>query len=263
MPIGSMHPSYGLGDSLAQSYSTGTLRASHQLGASRSARRPAAPKGLSTLHGCTLLVPIDRAFIDSGISTFEPRCWGAHVLEGPYKMEDFYMLDAGRVDTVGMLCQLQCAVNGTGKYVIWVRSEKGPCIKARVLKANIECEHGIVVHIVDRILHPEVDVQAAPLPYVGTMREYGSKSTKDLRADTMETVRGSLRAVHTGIQQTIDLGNQLSGNYETAATRRHSSTRRSRNSNDAMDAPLFARPASEGDVGGQKDLLSADMLVMG
>jgi hypothetical protein len=124
MPIGSMHPSYGLGDSLAQSYSTGTLRASHQLGASRSARRPAAPKGLSTLHGCTLLVPIDRAFIDSGISTFEPRCWGAHVLEGPYKMEDFYMLDAGRVDTVGMLCQLQCAVNGTGKYVIWVRSEK-------------------------------------------------------------------------------------------------------------------------------------------
>ena len=69
-------------------------------------------------------MPINKAFVDSGLSTFEPRCWGAHVLGGPYKMEDFYMLDAGRVDTVGLSCQLSCAVNGAGRYVVWVNREK-------------------------------------------------------------------------------------------------------------------------------------------
>jgi hypothetical protein len=114
MPMATMHPTYGVGDN----YTSSAVRAV------RSARAARKGAGLSSLHGCTVLVPVDKAFLDSGVSTFEPRCWGAHVIDGPYKIEDFYMLDAGRMDTVGHMCQLSCAVNGGGKYVIWVRSEK-------------------------------------------------------------------------------------------------------------------------------------------
>jgi hypothetical protein len=79
------------------------------------------------------------------------------------------------------------------------------------------------------------------------MRAYGSKSTKDHRADTIATVKGSLRAVHTGMNETIRLSNELSGKYDgNESARSRSSSMRSRGSKDALDAPLFARPASKG-----------------
>ena len=142
-------------------------------------------------------------------------------------------------------------------------------IKARVLHPNIECEHGIVAHIVDRILHPEPEVEKVSLPYVGTMRAYGSKSTKDLRSDTMATVRGSLRAVHAGFQRTIAMENSLrvppNNNTTDLSTESNVAGGRRDSRADPLEvAPLF-RGGSGPEGAGATMMMSqsADVLLMG
>ena len=52
---------------------------------------------------------------------------------------------------------LRCGRSDEG-YCVWVHTDTRPQLKARVLKSNLRCEHGVLVHVIDRILHPPANL---------------------------------------------------------------------------------------------------------
>ena len=104
--------------------------------------------------GCTIFAPLDHMFLGD-LDCFDQSCWGVHKLNGPYRMEDLFMLSnfgTGGMQTSDGLHTLLCQINEEGEYSIWLNIKGQPRRVVRVLKGDIVCASGTIVHIVDKIM---------------------------------------------------------------------------------------------------------------
>ena len=114
-------------------------------------------------------------------TAFPERCFNMHVLRGCYLIEDLYNQALhGGVETSGFEATLKAGFSVGGAYSFWVDSEREPRIVTRVVKSDIRCDGGSIVHFVDRILHPPA-AHDAPLPYLGAT-DWSNPERDDLRS---------------------------------------------------------------------------------
>lgn len=110
-------------------------------------------KAESLLSGSTVLVPEDGAFLGS-LSNFEDQCWNVHVLDGSYRIADLANMKSGYIRTRDNTV-LRAKLNIKGKYECWIHGDSHPPSKAKVVKADIICQNGTVIHLVNRVLYPD------------------------------------------------------------------------------------------------------------
>lgn len=108
----------------------------------------------SLFQGCTMLVPENEAFYEN-LATFETQCWDVHVLDGAYRIADLAQLNGGFVRSCKSNVVLRVKITVQGTYTAWIHGDSNPPSRARIRKADIVCQNGTIVHLVDRILMPE------------------------------------------------------------------------------------------------------------
>ena len=108
--------------------------------------------------GRTIFVPPDHAFLDEFVETWEEACWGTHAINGPYSMQDLYILGnrgPGMMLCADMSFTLFCGLNEAGAYIVWVSRRNQPRRIIRIVSPDIRVQGGSVVHFIDKIMYPE------------------------------------------------------------------------------------------------------------
>ena len=108
--------------------------------------------------GRTVFVPPDHAFLDEFVETWEEECWGTHAINGPYFMQDLYILGnrgPGMMLCADMSFTLFCGLNEAGEYIVWVSRRNQPRRIIRIISPDIRVQGGSVVHFIDKIIYPE------------------------------------------------------------------------------------------------------------
>ena len=111
----------------------------------------------ASFNGRTIFVPPDHAFLDEFTDTWEEECWGTHMLNGPYHMQDLYILSncgSGMMLCANMSFTLNCRLNEAGEYIVWLTKRKQPRRVVRIVSSDIRVEGGSVLHFVDKIIYP-------------------------------------------------------------------------------------------------------------
>jgi len=110
-----------------------------------------------SFNGRTIFVPPDHAFLDEFTDTWEEECWGTHMLNGPYHMQDLYILSncgSGMMLCANMSFTLNCRLNEAGEYIVWLTKRKQPRRVVRIVSSDIRVEGGSILHFVDKIIYP-------------------------------------------------------------------------------------------------------------
>ena len=108
------------------------------------------------LDGVTIFVPNDGAFLGlPAEEAFEHACWGVHIVDGPYSVAD--LSDQAKVQPrhEDVRHVLRFRFDMRGVCTTWLDSDSKPPRKARILKSNIKCAGGTIIHVVDKILYPD------------------------------------------------------------------------------------------------------------
>lgn len=122
-------------------------------------------------------------------TAFDPRSWGLHVLDGCYAMEDLYRaaISGGGVQTPSFEATLRCSFDTAGAYQFWVESEREPRVPIRVVRADVRCDEGTMLHFVDRIMVPPPRTEAPP-PWLGGTG-FTNPEREMLRAQAHDAIR--------------------------------------------------------------------------
>ena len=86
---------------------------------------------------------------------FETDCWGVHIIDGPYQVSD--LADQARVQPRhrDLRHSLRFRFDMRGVCTVWLDSDSKPPRKARIVKSNVKCAGGTILHVIDKILYPD------------------------------------------------------------------------------------------------------------
>jgi len=107
------------------------------------------------LEGCTILVPVDDAFLGEGTSTFDEECFDVHIIDGPYMCGDMLTLNGGYTQprSENNKHAIRTRMDLGGVFTFWLAGDSEPRRKLSAIKADECCKGAIVMHIVDKILY--------------------------------------------------------------------------------------------------------------
>lgn len=107
-----------------------------------------------TVKGRTLLAPDDAAFLGS-MDNWEDECWGLHVIEIPLQVADLTNFPGGKVQALDLEPKhaLRVRTDMEGNPSVWVVGDSDPPRKSLIIKGNVKCASGVIIHVIDRILY--------------------------------------------------------------------------------------------------------------
>ena len=102
-------------------------------------------------------IPVDRSWEDMDFDHTEDPFWGLHFLDGCYLVEDFQIFPMG-VEAVDERNVLRVRLDSDGEWIVEARERDNVgeswSTPAKVIRPNLKCENGTILHVVDRLLIP-------------------------------------------------------------------------------------------------------------
>ena len=112
---------------------------------------------LLPLRNKCAFIPINRAWEDMDFDYTEDPFWGLHFIDGFYLVEDFQMFTMG-VETIDQKHVLRVRLDADGEWMVEARERDNVgqrwSTPAKVVRPNLKCENGTILHVVDRLLLP-------------------------------------------------------------------------------------------------------------